>query len=95
MDRQFDDLIFKLQDPVKRHNNSSAMQGIFSSSSATPQYGVLYDSDVLSGLAKNNSSLNRNNPPNRTGNGIFLFYVTSCFVDDLKFESPLVGAGKV
>ena len=64
MDRQFDDLLYKLSDPIKRHNKSSAMQGIFSSA-ATP-YNLVDTSDVLSTIAKNNSSLNRNNPSNRT-----------------------------
>ena len=67
------------------------MQGIFSIA-ATP-YNQVDTSDVLSTIAKNNSSLNRNNPSNRTNSNSMRF---ECFIDDDsgKYESPLVGGAK-
>jgi hypothetical protein len=53
---------------VKRHNNSSAMQGIFSSA-ATPSYGIRNEYDLAKSIANNNSSLIRNNGSNRTSDG--------------------------
>ena len=58
MDKKFDDLISRLKDPVKRHNNSTAMQGIFSSSALVgnnpKQYEIMNDMDTMGTLNINN-----------------------------------------
>ena len=84
-------MINKIKDPVKRHNNSHAMQGIFASASLNnSQSNVLQDTEVLVGLNSQHMSKNISNP--KYGKECSPF-TSLGYQEDTTYDSPSIYGG--